>query len=377
MRNIVNLFPCQSGHEVIQQGGTQLAQEIRNLISAPSGIYQSTYEKTLYNFAEICQSMPYAENGSLYSLLQRQLNICIAALRLRQGKLLPENAEPENMAKEEPQYSYAIFTAGLLYGLDKIQHNRKIKFYNAKKEACREWHPLNISLYAEDRWFDVQWISCEKSEILPRAVFNCIIAMTIIPPKIMQWMSANTKLVPLWWNAMTSETSEISDISDKKNNPISDIIQQAIVFADKKSSQSDKKIKKFHQKKEEENKERENKKNPENTENAENLFKKLLDFLETKQEQDIDNILRVHAGLFITKSRLQEFTEDFQVKSIDNLVQIINPYLVTENNQYYQKYRHKLFENRKLLEGIVIGNQYLNHKWLSHPHRDEFQPDIA
>jgi len=102
-----------------------------------------------------------------------------------------------------------------------------------------------------------------------------------------------------------------------------------------------------------------------------------LDFLETKQEQDIDNILRVHAGLFITKSRLQEFTENFQVKSIDNLVQIINPYLVTANNQYYQKYRHKLFENRKLLEGIVIGNQYLNNKWLSHPHRDEFQPDIA
>lgn len=376
MSAIENLFSFLPGYEVIQQGGTQLAQEIRNLISAPLGIYQSTYEKTLYHFAEICQSMPYAENENPYSLLQRQLNICIAALRLRQGKLLPENAEPENMAKEEPQYNYAIFTAGLLYGLDQIQHDRRIIFYNAKREVSGQWHPLSVET-RQNSWFDVQWVPCATSEILPRATFSCIIAMKIIPTKIMQWMSGNRKLVPLWWNAMTSETSETNDISDKKNNPISDIIQQAVVFVDKKSAQSNKNIKKSHPKKEEENKAKENKKNPENTETPENVFKKLLDFLETKQEQDIDNIMRVHAGLFITKSRLQEFTEDFHVKSIDNLVQIIKPYLVIENNQYYQKYRHNLFENRKLLEGIVIGNQYLNQKWLQHPLTDEFQPDIA
>jgi hypothetical protein len=380
MSAIEKLIPYLPGHEVVQQGGAKLVQEIRNLISAPFKIYQETYEKTLWHLAEICQSMPYDENGSPYSLLQRQLNICIASLKLKHGKLLPENAEPENMAKEEAQYSYAIFMAALLYGLDKIQHDRKILFYNSRKENCGQWSPLTVEttqhrLVSTGSWFDVQWTPCITSEILPCSAFNGIIAMNIIPPKIMQWMSENCKLVPLWWNAMTGNPS------GKENNPISDIIQQAVVFIDNKdkpSQQSTQNIGDFNQKKEAKEEKieiSEDKKNPEN------LLKALLDFIETKQNQnqnqDKDQIIRISIGLLVSKNILQEFAASIHEKSVDTLLEQINLYLKGKNHHYYFKYRHKNFESRKFLEGVVIDKKYLNDRCKQLSISDEYQPNIA
>jgi hypothetical protein len=387
MRKPEKLFPCLPGHEIIQNGCADLAQEIRNLISAPFKIYQDSYEKTLWHFAEICQSMPYAENETTYSLLERQLNICIAALKLKRGKLLPENAAPENMAKEEARYCYAIFMAGLLYGLDKIQHDRKIIFYNEKnekREVGGQWSPLTVeatrhSVISINSRFDIQWTPCAASEILPHSTFICLIAAHIIPPKTMQWMSENRQLVPLWWNAMTGDHSE------KENNSISDIIQKAVMFIDQQANTCDKNIEKPDKKETKiaeletkENKEnKENNENKKNKENPEDVLKKFLDFLETRKDQDPNNILHVEAGLFITTILLQELASSLDEKSVDVILEKIKIFLLSENKQYYQKFRHKIFESRRFIEGIIIKKEYLYDSLKQLPVNQEFQPDIV
>src|SRR5205807_10243795 len=90
--------------------------ELKTLVSCPQDIYQRIYLSATYRLAEFCQAMPVseAESSKPYSLIERQLRLVLAVLKLRRGNLLPKNAGTETIAAEEAQWTYALFTAALL-----------------------------------------------------------------------------------------------------------------------------------------------------------------------------------------------------------------------------------------------------------------------
>ena len=120
------LSPCLSGDDVIHNAGKELISQIRQLISAPSKIYDDLYVPTLYRFAEFCQAMPWDKESVPYSLLTHQLSLVIAALQLRRGLLLPMNAGAEAMAEQEPQWTCDFFSHVVI----------SIKSYSGRSTNC-------------------------------------------------------------------------------------------------------------------------------------------------------------------------------------------------------------------------------------------------
>lgn len=134
-------------------------RDIKNLVSCPSGIYESLYLMTSNRLAEYCQTMASEE------LLHRQYQLAIATLKLRRGLFFPKNAGAETIAAEEAQWTYAIFSAALL----------------------KDFHQLKMNRETAER---------------------------IIPPAAFRWISANKTLFSWWWSAILHEKTGQNDISD-------------------------------------------------------------------------------------------------------------------------------------------------------------------
>lgn len=126
--------------------------EIKNLVSCPAKIYSQLYLFTLSQFLTL----------DPHYRLKERLKLTIAVLKLRQGILLPKNAGAETIAAEEAQWTYALFSASLLKGLD---HDLLIRFI---PKIAERWLEPNNHLYRQ--WKATLWNNepCDLNAVIER-----------------------------------------------------------------------------------------------------------------------------------------------------------------------------------------------------------------
>lgn len=369
-QTLVGLYPCLSGDDVINNCGKTLALQIRDLVSATKEIYQDLYLSTLYRFAEFCQSMPLHQNSEVHSLLKQQLTLVTASLKLRQGLLLPHNSGAETMANEDAQWTYAIFSASLLYQLHYIQSDRQITLHNAQGEKRGSWHPLMGSLYEPNVYFSIQWQS-PAAMVSPESLMASIVSR-IISPHILRWLSQNPALLIRWWAAVTSEAGH------EKNNPIWNIIDKA---AEAVGYQTNKMSSMKANEMLEESKQRENEIQDHHfSQPFTNPLTELLGYLDNIQNTNSSDItwLRVKDGLFVCLSVLQVYaTAHCDGKMQAEFIDVIKSSLVSEKNQFIFRYRPRVYEDRRIVEGIIIQEEQLSERWQQQPVNEEFQPTLS
>jgi hypothetical protein len=207
------LTPCFSGPELLSQDfAKNYLLEIKSLVSCPENIYRQLYLSTLHKLAEYCQAMPFSESefNDANGFLIRQLQLSIAALKLRRGILLPKNAGAEAIAAEEAQWTYAIFSSALLKDLHNLQLDRVIQLYGAEGSEVKEWSTLFGTLYEKDIYYQMKFIKkkpIDKINIFMAAIIGKVISF--IPEK---WIRENKYLFSQWWEVLLHEASPNNDI---------------------------------------------------------------------------------------------------------------------------------------------------------------------
>ncbi len=360
------IFPCQSGNHLLEKAASYYITAIRNLISAPNKLYKAIYFETLCRFAECCQSMPLNQSDEDYSLLIQHLKRCFCALKFRQKYLLPRNVDSEIIAEQEPQWTYAIFSASLCYQLYNIQQDRRIILHNLQGEPIGQWQSFENKWYEPNRYFSLEW--GEVSSAITRDEIMNSLVKHIVPASVMQWLSQNTTLFALWWDA-------IKGID--KGNILSSIIQEAMNARDTKKMRVS----------------LENDKamvsgaitaslsvsTPANEQTASDPIELLLTYLANLTHAGDNEIhcLRTHHGLFVLSQSLTDFvTQNKRYKNAHQLINLIKFALVNKAGEYGWQYRPKAFEDRRVLAGIVLKEDVLSESWKNQPVNSEFQPAI-
>lgn len=126
----------------------RLLVEVQNLVSCPDKIYKKLYLSTLSHFMTQCQTEE----------LKQRLTLTIIALKLRRGVLFPKKAGAEAIAAEEAQWTYALFSAALLSGL---------QFDLIKKvipNVAENWLSENDFLYSQ--WKEILFNTVKKNNQL-------------------------------------------------------------------------------------------------------------------------------------------------------------------------------------------------------------------
>jgi len=352
-----NLHPCLPGTQILSLPLiNSYVIELRQLISAPNDIYKELYLPTLCNFMELCQAMPAdIQNPIPYSLLTRRLELAIAALKLRRGHMLPQHSNSETVAEQEPLWTYALFTTSLLVNINHIQSDRTIDLYQDKNKKLGIWHPMVGSLYEVGTCYT----------ILPQAPQLKVEAPTlqtallgkIIPGVGMRWLVSYPEVFPLWIEAVTGKAAI--------NNPLMQPVLEAAQKIDFPLVE-----------------------NLTITENWEhsipspttpaNLPPILMEWI--AQQADSENkspsFLRLSEGLFITTAALTAFiAQSATTLSLNALLKELDSVLLKEDEKLFFEYRSINFENRQILEGVIISQEYLNDTLKAYSVRTDFIPN--
>ncbi len=365
------LLPCLSGEEIARLPVLQpYLIQLKQLISAPLDIYQELYLATLNRFMAFCQAMSFDNQSKPYSLLQLQLDLAITALKLRRGKMLPLQSESETIAEQEPLWTYALFTACLFTQINHLQHDRTITLFKNGGNKLGLWHPLTGNLYEPATFYSFD----NKSHpvIVSEWVFRAALIGRIVPSIALRWLTGCPTAFQVWWTTLVENptaptvlTEIIREAAEKINYPLdTDPPDDANPIIQK------------HQSPHATTDELEEKTNPSQ---LLNILNEWIDHQCSATDFNVENtlLLRVPAGLFIGIKRIAEFLQLYpQYAPQNNLLQLIDKYLVKENSSAIHRYRSARFEKRLVIEGIILDITYLPPQVKSLPLQSSFATDI-
>lgn len=120
--------------------------KLRAVTNCTQTVFNQLYVSTLYQVHVHLKSKRHLyEFVAVDTLIETQFNLGIAALRLRQGVLLPCGDTIENIAKEEHRWTYAVFSAALVFGLPILEKPEElfpelaIRFLKANEPLFKIW----------------------------------------------------------------------------------------------------------------------------------------------------------------------------------------------------------------------------------------------
>ena len=129
------------------------AHDALDAIWRQSRLSQEVWQRDLLpgieNMAELVQLMPASEahhHAHVGGLLAHTLEMTLAALTWRNGRLMPEGATIEQIDRERDQWTYAVFFASLLHDIAKPMTDLNITWRATGMPQPLQWTPISGSL---------------------------------------------------------------------------------------------------------------------------------------------------------------------------------------------------------------------------------------
>lgn len=120
-----------------------LVNRIEELAGTTRPHFERYYLAALRRYAAWAQQLPASEahhHAHPGGLLDHGLEVAVAALRVRQGHLLPPGAPPEEAVLKKDVWTYAVFTLALLHDAAKPAVDQRVTLFDGAG-ASRVWNP--------------------------------------------------------------------------------------------------------------------------------------------------------------------------------------------------------------------------------------------
>lgn len=121
----------------------ELVNRIEELAGTTRPHFERYYLSALRRYAAWAQQLPASEahhHAHPGGLLDHGLEVAVAALRVRQGHLLPPGAPPEEAVLKKDVWTYAVFTLALLHDAAKPAVDQRVTLFNGGG-ASLVWNP--------------------------------------------------------------------------------------------------------------------------------------------------------------------------------------------------------------------------------------------
>lgn len=347
--------------------------KITQLVSVPQDVYKRLYQDVLHKVMEYCQAMPDdMQKLQEYSLIKRNLELTVAVLRIRRAKMFPIGSDSETIAAQDASWTFALFLAGLLMGLHRVQIDRVVEFYRSKTEQIPYEDVLSGTIYPTYYKLSDATPSQISYDIpqLQKALLD-----HILPPMGKFWLGRNADLNALLMDAVTYRY--------KQDNPLITIIAKAASFTHFPFHEIELINMAYQQQKGSELPQVKTTQRSPEFEHGD-LIQTLNDWLSGQVKKQADakrsspQILRLKNGLFITFAVLEAFIHHHSLPYAHKaFIEKFNEYFVKENERVNFQYRAKRLEERQILEGCIIKKAHLNATLKAIPIQTHFIPNIA
>ncbi len=151
----------------------------------------------IHNVANHCQRLPETTN-SYYSLpgglIDHALNRTEAAVHLlRQYMVQSDDAD---LSEEQKLWLYALFSAGLLQGIGKLQVDYRIELFGPNGQRLKQWQPLLETMGFIGGYYRYEFHGNHDDDFRRR--LNLLLARQLMPAHGFAWIASNPQVLAVW-----------------------------------------------------------------------------------------------------------------------------------------------------------------------------------
>ncbi|HET9642263.1 MAG TPA: MobH family relaxase, partial [Burkholderiaceae bacterium] len=191
-----------------------------------SRLTRSAWERdllpSLQRYAEFVQMLPASEahhHAHVGGLLAHTLEMVLAALRWRVGRLLPHGAAAETLDAKRDHWTYAVFYGALLHDIGKVLTDLRVQWTAARSTESLPWSPMSGSLVdlgaAE---YHVAFTPKAKREYAAHARLGVMLLRHVAAPSALAFMGHDRQ-------ALQALTAYLS--GEDRDGPIAEIVSRA------------------------------------------------------------------------------------------------------------------------------------------------------
>jgi|GEM_PF-5083541 len=194
-------FPVQSAEELLHHKKTQRnLMQIQKLANAPKEHYDALYLNTLFNYARYVQTLPASQVSgytSLGGLLELGIERSLRALTLYRKEFPLNGIPPEDMSRQWALYTYALFTAGLFYGVGQVAATYIVSLCDKRGRESARWLPLTGPMTNTSfSHFRYTLDSVNRDALAARA--TPLIAQLLMPRVGFEWIASDIEVLDYW-----------------------------------------------------------------------------------------------------------------------------------------------------------------------------------
>ncbi|KTC64635.1 putative helicase/relaxase (plasmid) [Legionella adelaidensis] len=181
----------------------QLLEKIEDFSGFEQTRFNTLCTPLIHNLINHCQSLPetynsyYAQSGGL---LDHALNRTEAALDLFRHFIIQESTE---LSEEQKLWMYALFSAGILQGIGKLQVEFKIGLYDVNGQLIKTWNPVLESLAAVGSYYQYSFLGPTDEDFRKR--LNLLLARMLMPAAGFNLIASNADVLAVWLSLLNED----------------------------------------------------------------------------------------------------------------------------------------------------------------------------
>ena len=185
-------FPVLAYPSLIKRTDTErLIGIIRAKLGWPMEVFDSAVQPVIKGYAEYVQLLPAAsDEAPPGTLLAHTFRVVLRTLDYRRGQILPRGAPPEVIGSQMHRWTYAVFIAALLSGIDSAMAELAVTIWCRDGRNAR-WTPRLGSMHECGACsYRVERTNQGAAATAPTGELSLVLLDRLVPPAALDWLKS-------------------------------------------------------------------------------------------------------------------------------------------------------------------------------------------
>ncbi|MBB71215.1 MAG: hypothetical protein CMF50_02300 [Legionellales bacterium] len=202
-------FPVLSSKQLLTSKRCEyVLKRFPAIINAPKEHYEELYLDAIHHFADFVQGLPavriapYNYHGGMLDLGLERAYVTLLNYR----KEFPiKGIKPEDMPPSLARWTYALFTAGMLYGIGQIAATYWVTVCDEHGKDGTRWQPIVCPMGRLNTHYRYGFETINRDPIASRATL--MISKMILPDAGLAWIAEDKDILNYWLAILENDES--------------------------------------------------------------------------------------------------------------------------------------------------------------------------
>ena len=177
----------------------EILSELKTLAHVPESVFEQIYTTAIEQYAAFVQALPATQIESFNchgGLLELGVQRALQSLAHYRKEHPVRQLNPENVTKRQAIWSYAVFTAGLLYGIGQIVATYWVMLCELNGQPKRKWNPFSGSMEGQAPCYRYSFETTRRDDLAARSTLA--LAMQLLPQESIAWIATDRDIFDAW-----------------------------------------------------------------------------------------------------------------------------------------------------------------------------------